>query len=64
MPEYHSSLVEEANNKTEEALAEFNAGTKARSTADDYIRTTVFMATVLVLMAISSRFEIKSIRMV
>jgi len=55
MPEYHSS-------KMEEALAKFNEGTKARSTADNYILITVFLATVLVLMAISSRFEIKSIR--
>lgn len=62
MPEYHSSKMEEANNLTEEALAMFNEGTKARSTADDYIRTTVFLATVLVIMAISQRLEIESIR--
>jgi len=29
---------------------------------DSYVRTTVFLATVLVLMGISHRFEIKSIR--
>ena len=62
MPEYRSSKMEEANNLTEEALVKHNEGTKARSTADDYVRTTVFLATVLVLMAISQRFEIKSIR--
>jgi hypothetical protein len=62
MPEYHSSKMEEANNLIEEATAKFEQGTKARATADDYIRNTVFLATVLVLMAISSRFEIKSIR--
>jgi hypothetical protein len=62
MPEYHSSKTEEANNLEEEALVKLNEGTKARSTADSYIRTTVFLATVLVLMAISQRFEIKSIR--
>jgi len=62
MPEYRSSKMEEANNITNEALDRFNKGTEARSTADDYIRTTVFLATVLVLMAISQRFEIKSIR--
>jgi hypothetical protein len=62
MPEYHSSKLEEANNITEDAIAMLNAGTKAGSTADDYIRNTVFLATVLVLVAISSRFEIKSIR--
>jgi hypothetical protein len=62
MPEYHSSKMDEANNLAEEAVAKFNEGTKARSTADNYIRTTVFLATVLVLMAISQRFEIRSIR--
>lgn len=62
VPEYHSSKLEEAHKLEEEALAKFNEGTKARSTADDYIMITVFLATVLVLMAISSRFEIKSIR--
>lgn len=62
MQEYHSSKMEEANNLTEESLVKFEEGTKARSTADDYIRTTVFLATVLVLLAISQRFEIKSVR--
>ncbi len=62
MPEYHSSIMEEANNLTKESLAKFNEGTEARSTADDYVRTTVYLATVLVLMAISQRFEIKSVR--
>jgi hypothetical protein len=62
MPEYHSSKLEEANNLIEEASAKFNEGIKARATADDYIRNTVFLATVLVLMAISQRFEIRSIR--
>jgi len=62
MPEYHSSKMEEANNLTHEATVLFSEGTKARSTADDYILITVFLATVLVLMAISQRFEIKSIR--
>jgi hypothetical protein len=62
MPEYHSSKMEEASNLTEEATAKFSEGTKARATADDYVRITVFLATVLVLMAVSQRFEIKSIR--
>jgi hypothetical protein len=40
MPEYHSSMMEEANNLTKEALAMFNEGTEARSTAEGYVRTT------------------------
>jgi hypothetical protein len=62
MPEYRSSKQEEANKLTEEAATMFKEGMQAKSTADDYIRTTVFLAAVLVLMAISQRFEIKSIR--
>ena len=61
MPQYHSSKMEEANS-LEEAAVKFEEGTKARATADDYIRNTFFLATVLVLMAISQRFEVKSIR--
>jgi hypothetical protein len=62
MPEYRSSMMEEAHNLSSEASTKFHQGTKARATADDYVRNTVFLATVLVLMAISQRFEIKSIR--
>jgi hypothetical protein len=62
MPEYRSSKLEEANNLSSKASAKFHQGTKARATADDYVRNTVFLATVLVLMAISQRFEIKSVR--
>ena len=53
--------MDEANNLTEEALTKFNEGTGARSTAEGYVRTTVYLATVLVLLAISQRFEIKSV---
>ena len=45
-----------------EASIKFAEGTKARAIADDCIRNTVFLATVLVLMAISQRFEVKCIR--
>jgi hypothetical protein len=62
MLEYRSSKTEEANNLSAEALSKFNEGTQARATGDSYVRTTVFLATVLVLIAISQRFEIKSIR--
>jgi hypothetical protein len=62
MPEFRSSKLEESKNLTAEALSKFNEGTQARATGDSYVRTTVFLATVLVLIAISQRFEIKSIR--
>gem|GEM_PF-4935034 len=53
-----SYLLEYGHNLSSEALSKFNQGTKARAIADDY----VFLATVLVLAAISQRFQIKSIR--
>jgi hypothetical protein len=62
MPGYHSSKMEEAGNLSSEALSKFNQGTKARAIADDYVLNTVFLATVLVLAAISQRFQIKTIR--
>jgi hypothetical protein len=62
MPEYRSSKIEASNNLTAQALSKFNEGTQARATGDSYVRTTVFLATVLVLIAISQRFEIRSIR--
>ena len=62
MPGYRSSKMEEASNLSNEALSNFNQGTKARATADDYVLNTVFLATVLVLAVISQRFQIKSIR--
>ena len=63
MPGYRSSKMEEASNLSNEALSNFNQGTKARATADDYVLNTVFLATVLVLAAMSQRFHIRSIRM-
>ena len=62
VPGYRSSKMLEASNLSREALSKFNQGTKARATADDYVLNTVFLATVLVLAAMSQRFHIRSIR--
>ena len=62
VPGYRSSKMVEASNLSHEALSKFNQGTKARATADDYVLNTVFLATVLVLAAMSQRFHIRSIR--
>jgi hypothetical protein len=40
----------------------FDEGTAARGRADDYIRTTVVLATVLFMVALSQRFKILRIR--
>jgi hypothetical protein len=63
VPGYRSSKMLEASNLSREALSKFDQGTKARATADNYVLNTVFLATVLVLAAMSQRFHIRSIRM-
>jgi hypothetical protein len=62
MPEYRNAKAEKAKDLGSEASTLFERGTKARSTADRYVRITVFLATVLLLTATSQRFEIKSVR--
>lgn len=62
MSEYRSSKLEEANSLSQEASAKFSEGTQALSTASSYVRYTVFLATVLALVAISQLFKIRSIR--
>jgi hypothetical protein len=62
MPEYHNAHMEESAKLSEEATNEFEAGSKARSRSDDYVRVTVFLATVLLLVAISQRFKTHRVR--
>jgi hypothetical protein len=42
----------------------FEKGSQAREHADEYVRVTVFLATVLLLTAISQRFRSRQIRVV
>ena len=62
MPEYRDVGAETAAGKSKEANDLFERGTRARETADEYVRATVFLATVLLLTAISQRFRSHSIR--
>lgn len=64
MPEYRDRGAEAATRKSQEANDLFERGTRARETADEYVRVTVFLATVLLLTAISQRFRSHSIRFV
>jgi hypothetical protein len=63
MPQYH--IPEEAVSKADDAKADaaFAAGSAAGSTADKYIRDTVFLATVLFLVGISGHFRIRVARL-
>jgi hypothetical protein len=62
MPEYRSSKTEQASQLDEKATAVFNEGTKAREYSDEYVRATVTLATVLLLIAISQRFQSDRVR--
>lgn len=62
MPEYRSAKAEEADRLTTEAAEAFDQGDVARRHSDDYVRVTVLLATVLLLMAISQRFKVHAVR--
>ena len=62
MPEYVNTEIERGSDLNGVARRVFDEGTAARGRADDYIRTTVVLATVLFLLALSQRFRILRVR--
>jgi hypothetical protein len=62
MAEYHNALLEQAAEMNDEASAVFDEGTRSRQTAEQYVRTTVLLATVLFLIALSQRFKLRNVR--
>jgi hypothetical protein len=63
MPEYVNPEIERGSELNERAAHVFEEGTAARSRADDYIRTTVVLASVLFLLALSQRFRMSQVRL-
>jgi hypothetical protein len=63
MAEFRSSKTEEAAKLNEQATEVFDQGTRGRQGADQYVRITVTLATVLMMMAISQRFKIRGVRL-
>ena len=63
MPQYVIPQDQVAASLTRQADASFNRGSAAGQTADKYIRDTVFLATVLFLVGISSHFRIRAARL-
>jgi hypothetical protein len=63
MPQYIIPQQAAANAYDARADAEFTKGSAAGSTADKYIRDTVFLATVLFLVGISGHFRIRQARL-
>jgi hypothetical protein len=62
MPQYRNAKTEEAAKLNTEAEEIFEQGTKARQRSDQYVRLTVVLATVLLLMAVSQRFKTHGVR--
>ena len=63
MTEYRSEMTQAAARLNDQATEVFERGTRSRQRADQYVRVTVTLATVLLLMAISQRFKIRKVRM-
>jgi hypothetical protein len=57
MPEYKNQQIEKGIAANHEASRIFDEGTAARHQSDEYIRTTVVLATVLFLLALAQRFR-------
>ncbi len=62
LPEYRNPRAEKAAEMNQRATQLFQHGTDARERADSYVRVTVYLATVLLLTAISQRFRSHIIR--
>ena len=62
MKEYRSSKTEAAAKLNDQASEVFEQGTKSREYSDQYVRATVTLATVLLLIAVSQRFTTRVVR--
>ena len=62
MPQYHQPQRAKAAKLIAQATVDYAAGEKAGSNSDDYVRNTVFLATVLFLAGIGSHFGYRAIR--
>lgn len=62
MKEYKQPAQDLANARDDEATRLYAQGTTDGSTADDYVRTTDFLATVLFLVGISGHFRLRAAR--
>lgn len=62
MPQYHNALLEQSASEDKHASVVFEQGAHAREVGDKYVRTTVLLATVLFLVAVSQRFGLFRVR--
>jgi hypothetical protein len=64
MPDYHNAKHEQFLSLNKQAAETADRGTKSGETGDQYVRITVFLATVLLITAIGQRFRFKAVRVV
>ena len=62
MPQYKLPQLAQANAFDAEASNDYSLGEQAGANADNYVRTTVYLATVLFLVGISGHFKVRSAR--
>ena len=62
MPQYRQPGLDQAKALDQKAAEEFAAGVSAGQTSDNYVRATVFLASVLFLVGISSHFPSRGAR--
>jgi hypothetical protein len=62
MPQYREPGLEKSRGLDHQADASFAAGEDAGEKSDDYVRATVFLASVLFLVGISTQFPVRRIR--
>jgi hypothetical protein len=62
MPEYKLSQQTQADTLDAESTAKFTAGNDAGLTGDNYVRITVFLAAVLVIVGIGTSFKLHGVR--
>jgi hypothetical protein len=62
MPQYTEPGLAKARSLNQQASTAFDDGSTAGTRSDDYVRTTVFLASVLFLVGISTQFRIRGVR--
>lgn len=62
MPQYHNAHATRGAQLNAQASHVFQQGSEARETGEKYVRTTVLLATVLFLIALSQRFGLVKVR--
>ena len=62
MPQYKQPGLAKSRSLDDEATLAFADGSTAATRSDDYVRTTVFLASVLFLVGISTQFRIRRVR--